>query len=728
MTGAELSPRRPAWRYIEAHWEIARLDRRDSPPSGWIPAAVPGAVQLDWARDSGLPDPAFGQNVRLYDGLEDFHWLYRTRVPRPPLASGEQLVFSCAGVDYACEVRVAGRDRLRHEGLFTPFEIDLTDCPAQADLEILILPAPKLAGAPADRSQASHVCKPAVSYGWDWHPRLIPLGLWAGAGFIVRPAAHLGLVDFAYTLSEDLSTATIAVTPGPGSGARQVRWRLLEEGGAPAAEGSSGPVELRRPKLWWTHDHGSPQLYTLEVTAEGGEVYRRPVGFRRVRLVMAEGGWDHPVGFPKSRSHPPMTVELNGRVIFAKGSNWVNPEIFPAAVTAERLRPLLRLARDANFNLLRCWGGAIVNPEAFFDQCDALGLLVWQEFPLACNLYPDDPDYLRVLDQESRSIIRRVRQHPCLGIWSGGNELFNAWSRMTDQSLPLRLLNRNCYDLDPGTPFLPTSPLDGVGHGDYRFRDDRGREVFAIFQEAGNTAYCEFGCPGPSPAPYLRTFIPPSELWPPRPGTSWETHHGFNAWEADPSSWLCTSALEHYFGAAGDLETLVKRGGWLQCAGIQAIFEEARRQKPACSMALNWCFNEPWPCAAGTSIVNWPAQPKPAYDSVRLACRPVLASARFGKFVWRIGEAFVAALWLLNDSPSALPAGEVEAVLVAGGVAVSVARWKFPGAAPGKNLRGPGIVAPLAPAADEAFELHQRVTPAAEWSTTYRLKLAPAAT
>ncbi len=247
MSGADSAPGRPAWRPIETHWEIARLDRRDSPPRGWIPAAVPGAVQLDWARAHGLPDPAFGQNVRLYDGLEDYHWLYRTRVPRAALAPGEQLVFSCAGVDYACEVRLAGRVQLRHEGLFTAFEIDLSGCPADTELEILVLPAPKLAGAPAGRSQASHVCKPAVSYGWDWHPRLIPLGLWAGAGFVVRPAAHLGSVDFGYKLNEDLTAASIVVTPGSASGARPVRWRLLEDRGATAAEGSSGPVELREP-------------------------------------------------------------------------------------------------------------------------------------------------------------------------------------------------------------------------------------------------------------------------------------------------------------------------------------------------------------------------------------------------------------------------------------------------------------------------------------------------
>jgi len=726
LNSGGLIPTRPAWRPVAAAWELARLDRPEAAPDAWIPATVPGAVQLDWARARGLPDPAFGQNVRLYGGLEDYHWLYRTRVPQARPDAAQELVFACDGVDYACEVRLAGRPVLRHEGLFTPFEVDLSGCPPGAELEVLILPAPKLPGAPPDHTQASHACKPAVSYGWDWHPRLIPLGLWAAAGFILRPKAHLGRVDFAYTLGEDFSNAAIAVAVESPGGAARPRWRLLDAGGAPVVESASAHAELRAPRLWWTHDHGEPYLYTLEVEA-GADTYRRPVGFRRVRLVMPEGGWSQPAAFPKSRSHPPVTVELNGRAIFAKGSNWVNADIFPGAITADTLRPLLRLAREANFNLLRCWGGAAVNPEPFFDQCDELGLLVWQEFPLACNRYPDTPDYLRVLDQESRSIIRRLRQHPCLGLWCGGNELFNAWSGMTDQSLPIRLLNKNCYELDPATPFLPTAPVDGMGHGDYRFRDEAGREVFEIFQQARNTAYSEFGCPGPSPVEYLKGFIPEAELWPPRPGTSWQTHHGFGAWVADPTSWLCTTTLEHYFGPSNDLETLVDRGSWLQCAGYQAIFEEIRRQKPGCAMAINWCFNEPWPSAAGDTIVNWPARPKPAYHAVRLACRPVLASARFAKFQWRAGEMFSAEIWILNDGPNGLPAGEIEVALAAGGLSRSLLTWAFPALAPGRNLAGPSVQSVLPPAADGVFELVLEAKPRTEWSTRYRLSLLGAA-
>lgn len=721
MKGGNPAWAHPLWRLAASDWELARLERADAPAMGWFPASVPGAVQLDWARAHGLPNPAFGQNFHAYDGLEDFHWLYRTRIPDVHRGKGELLVFACEGVDYACEARIGGRLVLRHVGLFSGFEIDVSHFPPGTPLEILVLPAPKRPGSAADRTQASASCKPAVSYGWDWHPRLIPLGLWAGAGFSVRPGAHLRGADFSYVLSDDLRRADITVT-AEATGDGQPSWRLLDAGGLSVLESASPRASLANPALWWTHDHGRPELYTLEVALAGGDLFRRRVGFRRVRLVMHEDAWRHPQGFPTSRSHPPVTVELNGRVIFAKGSNWVNSDIFPARVAAT-VEPLVRLAREANFNLLRCWGGAIVNPEAFFEWCDDLGLLVWQEFPLACNNYPDDPAYLGVLDQESRSIIRRVRQHPCLGIWCGGNELFNSWSGMTDQSLALRLLNRNCYDLDPATPFLPTAPLYGMGHGDYRFRDEKGREIFEIFQKAGNTAYSEFGCPGPSPVEYLKTIIPEAELWPPRAGTSWDTHHAFGAWEADPNSHLHAPTLEHYFGPAGDLGELVARGTWLQCAGYQAVYEEARRQKPRCSMALNWCFNEPWPSAANNSIVNWPAIPKAAFDAVRAACRPVLASARFAKFQWAPGETFSAEIWLLNDSPDAVPAGEITVSLTAGRSAKVLLHWSHPGTGPGRNLSGPSVSAVLPPAESGAFELVLGAGPGGAWSTSYRLSL-----
>ena len=704
-------------------WQIARRGGASGgAESEWMPACVPGAVQLDWARARGLADLAFGQNVAAYAGLEDDHWLYRTEVPPVALRAGEGLYFHCGGVDFQCEVRLGGTPAGSHCGMLTAFDLDVSAAKPGTPLEVMLLPAPKRKGMPADRTQASNVTKPAVSYGWDWHPRLIPLGLCEETGFEVRPRVHIRTVDFAYELAEDLSSAEVAVSVDCSEPGARPSWRLLDPVGRVVLERTEPRGRLERPQLWWTHDHGEPSLYTLEVSLPGGDLLRRRVGFRRVRLVMFPGAWDGDGPFPKSRERPPVTIELNGRSIFAKGSNWVCPDIFHGRVDGDTYAPLLKLARGAHFNLLRCWGGAPAPKEAFFEQCDALGILVWQEFPLACNLYPDEPAYLRMLDRESRSLIARVRQHPCLALWVGGNELFNSWSRMTDQSLALRLLNRNCLELDRDTPFLPTAPVEGMGHGDYRFRH-KGRDVFETFQGAECTAYTEFGCPGASPVDYLKTFIPQDELWPPRAGSSWETHHGLGAWEAETTAWLCTTTLEHYFGPSASLEEMVARSSWLQSEGYRSIFEEARRQQPRCSMALNWCFNEPWPSAANNSIINWPARPKPAYSSVKAACRPVLASARVPHFQWRAGELFTAELWILNDTPSVQPAGELRAELVVAGRRHLLRDWAFPALAAQGNLAGPRVQMAIPAGIEEDFFLVLTVMPNESWSSSYRLSL-----
>ncbi|HEY5376161.1 MAG TPA: hypothetical protein VIK01_20915 [Polyangiaceae bacterium] len=702
-------------------WTVGPTTLASVPPTELVPARVPGAVQLDWGRAKGYPDYWVADQFKAYQGLEEFFWLYRARLELPELSSDERVFFVCGGVDYHFRVLLEGAVLHEQEGMFTPFELDLTDRAKSGDvLEVLIFPAPKAHGEPEGRAQARLSNKPPVSYGWDWHPRLIPLGIWQDTGLQVRSRVHLCSVDVRYRLNEDFSRAELSVeveTSEPGSAL--LSFRLLDPRGQTVAQFKAPQAVVEEPRLWWPAGEGAPELYTLEVILNGVVAHSQRVGFRRVRLVMHEGAWQGPASFPKSRSEPPITLEVNGRVIFARGSNWVCPEIFPGKISADTYRPLLELARAAHFNLLRTWGGAIINKESFYEICDELGLLVWTEFHLACNLYDGEGEYLRVLDQESCSIIRRVRQHASLAFWCGGNELFNAWSGMTDQSLALRLLNKNCYELDRDTPFIATAPLGGMAHGDYRFRDEHGRELFQIFGEARHTAYSEFGCPGPSAVDYLKTFIPESELFPPRPGTAWETHHGLGAWEMDPGTWLCQASIEHYFGPTQTLEQLVLRGQLMQAEGYKFIFEEARRQKPVCSMALNWCFNEPWPSAANNNLVSWPHRPKPAYHAVQAACRPLLASARVDKFSWRAGEIFEAEIWILNESPTVVAAGRVEIALEVGGASIALASFDFPALAPKQNFRGPTARGALPTADVDTFTLEVRVSGRPELDSNY---------
>lgn len=713
-------------------WELGHAPDRETTPGSFCPATVPGAVQTDIARAEGYPDYNYGDNYRRMTWMEDRFFTYRTEFDAPQCGDGRQLWFVSKGIDYRYEIRFNGQPLAAREGMFSPVEVELTPhLRSRNRLEVLVYPVPKRHPEPADRTQASDVVKPAVGYGWDWHPRLVPLGIWDDTGLQLRHESHLTDVLVSYTLDDDLAGADLRIAAeGRACDGCRGSWELLDaEGRCTArAEGPVGqPLEARmeRPRLWWTHDHGEPARYTSRYRlfdARGNELERveEHIGFRRIRLVMNEGAWSEPKGFPKTRSAAPAQIELNGRRIFAKGSNWVCPELFPGMLDAARYEELIDMAIAANFNILRSWGGGIVNKDSFFECCDRRGILVWQEFPLACNCYPDDPHYLAVLEQEATSTIRRLRRHPSLAIWCGGNELFNNWSGMTDQSLPLRLLNALCYRLSPEIPFNATSPLNGMAHGNYLFYWG-GRDIFQSINDSHFTAYTEFGIPGISPREVLEKVIPPEELFPPRPGTAWEDHHAFGAWDGQPATWLEEPTVERYFGKPATLDQLIEHSSLLQGEGYKAIFEEARRQKPYCAMALNWCFGEPWPAAANNSLVVYPSVPKPAYEEVRRACRPLCASARFARFDWTEGELFEADIWILNDRFAASGPFVLTVTLRAAGQTLEILRWESPATAPNRNIAGPTARTPLPAWDTDRFRVEITVEGHPEMDARYTL-------
>jgi len=720
---------------LNLDWHLGHHQNKAQPPAKFIPAKVPGAVQFDYARAEKLPPYWYGDNFKQYEWMEDAFWTYRALFPKPDLTAEQRLFFVSKGIDYEFDIILNGKHLFYQEGMFTPVCLDITDELRQNnEIDVLVYPAPKKPGAPRDRTQADQTCKPAVSYGWDWHPRLVPVGIWDETSLEIRNRSHIQNVMIEYELNDELDAADIKLmVDGKNLSGCFYNWTVtndknnpvLREKGTIAADELTVHSKIQNIELWWPHDHGRSALYysNLKILNRTGELIEEKnskIGFRRVKLVKNEGARDEPASFPKTRLVPPMQLEINGRKIFCKGSNWVNPEIFPGQITRDTYKTLLTRAVEANFNLLRCWGGAIVNKDAFFELCDEKGLMVWQDFPLACNEYAANPKYLGVLQQESESIIKRVKQHACHVIWCGGNELFNSWSGMTDQSLALRLLNAQCYRLDPQKPFIYTSPVMGVGHGHYVFRDDKnGGEVFQWMPKSRHTAYAEFGMPGPASVEELKTFIPPEELFPPKPGTAWEAHHAFNAWEGN--TWLTPEIVEHYFGPAASLEELVEQGQLLQAEGYKCIYEEARRQKPYCSMALNWCYNEPWPTAANNSLLNWPAKPKPAFYAVSKACRPVLASARLPKFSWVEGEKFTCEPWILNDSPEPVAGGKMIVKLVSGKTEQVILNMDFDDLPADTNLAGPQISYVLPRLEQNRFQVVLEIKDRQELSSSYTL-------
>jgi beta-mannosidase len=723
-------------------WELGHSESIEDKPSEWIPACVPGAIQLDYAKALGYEEYFKGDHYRDYDWMETRYFTYKSTFAKPEDMDGKCLYFVSIGIDYLFDVYLNGTILLHQEGMFTPVSIDITDLLEDINtLEIKIHPPPMLEGF-AQALPATTV-KPAVSYGWDWHPRLIPSGIWDETYLMIKQLSHLKSVSVNYELDENLEGAAITVqVEGIELRNCKMKWHLTDADrrvvlfGEREVQNDCFKMEfqLNDPHLWWPWDQGCPYLYhsNCSLYDENGVLLDKQVGkigFRSVRMVMAETAWGESKGFPNTKNVSAFQIEINKRRIFVRGSNFVPPGIFPGTVDKESYQHIVSRALDANFNILRVWGGGPVPKDPFFDMCDETGMLVWQDFPLSCYNYTDDPGYLDVLEQESLSIIMRLREHPCLAIWCGGNELLNSWSGMTEQSKALRLLNKQCFIYDPETPFIPSSPLYGVAHGGYTFFDkDLNEDVFEKMFRLNHssekyTAFAEFGIPSPASIEVLKKIIPEHEMWPPVPGTSWEFHHGFKAWAEEKDSWLMLGQLEKYFGKTNNIEELIERGKFLQSEGLKAIYEGARRQKPYCSMALNWCFNEPWPTAANSSIISWPDIPKPGYYAVSEACRPFMISAEMEKFVWKRGEEFKARIWVLNDRPSESVPLKVNVILQTGEEEIDIYSWDIERVDANQNLIGPEFKYILPTENYRQFKLLLNCKEHPEFSSSYTLLL-----
>ena len=669
---------------LTLNWTVSHTSDLSIAPKDKVAASVPGAVQLDYARAFEYAPYWYGLNFKQFDWMEDEYFIYEAILDFK-CSPMECAVMHFEGIDYGYEIAVDGTLLAKGEGAFTPVKFDVTPYSGKkATLTVTVFPIPKEMPWPQKRFQARSSCKPASSYGWDWHPRLVPKGIWGQAYIDVFPLGSPRNLEVSYRLSDDLKSVTVEASVevcGMGTFTASL---IAPDGSVAAIEkrevGESQTetfvLTLKEPKLWYPRGYGEQPLYVLSV--QGADKVERRIGFRRSRLILNKGSEIFEREFPKGPMSAPMQLEINGKKVFAKGSNWVNTEIFPCLATDKRYDELIDLACGANMNIFRLWGGQYINHEHFYEKCDEVGMLVWQEFMLSCNLAPDTDAYLSVLKQEATSIIKRLRTHPCLAFWCGGNELFNSWSNMTVQSHPLRLLNSLCYELDRFTPFNMTSPLYGVTHGSYvkvQFPDEdrrrgdvsNGEEFICAVKRTRSTAYTEFGCNGAATKDYILKYIMNETDYADCRAENeiWTSHHAFKAW--NESTWLGVQEVVYFFGSYSDVDDIIDKSIYLQDMCYKSMFEEMRRQAPLCAMAINWDFNEPWPCAAGNSLVSWPAEPKSALKSVGEALRPTLLSLEVSHNRYLSGETLEGSIWLLNDSFEATKPVSAEVYLLANG-------------------------------------------------------------
>ncbi|MGD9144548.1 MAG: glycoside hydrolase family 2 TIM barrel-domain containing protein [Anaerolineae bacterium] len=633
----------------------------------WLPATVPGNIRADLVRAGHLPDLYYGAQAETSQWVDEHCWWLVRKLPiRPSPTHRVHLVLR--GVDYIGDIFVNGHHLGRHEGMFSPQVYDVTTLLGDENrLAVRILGSqwlPARRSGPRERfwnyvesrtastggrfPQRRDTLKCQMGFGWDFSPPLRTMGIWDDVQAIVTGDAFIRDVALVQRLVGDDAQVTVEIEVDAASRrAAEIRCTLAGETFEGPPSVCRQPVELfpgvnrhnleltlSQPRLWWPWDQGCPDLYRLTVEiSEGGQPLdslTRAFGLRQVEL----DGW---------------TLRINGRRVYARGANWVPANILPGRVDEADYRALLMLARGANMNMLRVWGGGLREKQAFYDLCDRLGILVWQEFPLACAFltrFPRSPDYLRLLEDEARAIVRDLRSHSSLVLWCGGNE----FSPQRNAPVVATLQRVICQE-DPDRPFLPASPAGGDSHNwkvwhnfhpPVAYRDDP-----ALFAS-------EFGLQAPPDAEALEQFIPPDELWP--PGPSW-AYHG-----ADLQK-LRRYAEPFTQGQEPDLLAFVQASQRAQGHALQIAVEYHRRRKVhGGGGVLIWQLNEPWP-AISWALVAHACQPKPAFEKVRQLFTPLLISLDYPLRRYQAGDEFTCDLWIINDRHEALEGCEVVVVL-----------------------------------------------------------------
>jgi beta-mannosidase len=701
---------------------------------GWLPATVPGSVQHDLWQAGQIPNPYFEANSLLIEWVPQRTWLYKKPFFVDEAQRGRRAVLVFEGVDYEAQFFLNGVRLGEHCGMFSPAVFEVDDhlhYGADNLLAVVLEPAPP-EQPQVGRSSRVRAHKTRMNYWWDFCPRMVHLGIWDPVRLEFGGPLRLEDLGVRPVLSPDFEHARVEVTAelsATDHSAVSLALSLHHEGDEVArqeqkvapAHGRAAVTfsfELDQPRLWWPNGYGEQPLYEARLQLSGSDsgeavLGSQNFGIRHVDFVANEA---------PERQARPYTLVVNGRKIYINGWNWVPMDVLYGVERPQKLERLLILAQRAHVNMLRVWGGGLIEKESFYDTCDRLGILVWQEFIQSSsgidNEPPTDPDFIARLRHEAAVIVRRKRNHPSLAIWGGGNELQAGPERpLGDDHLNLAALRDVVERLDPDRYWLPTSPtgpvfsnsLGNIERDPLALHDVHGpwehqglTNHFALYNRGSSLLHSEFGVEGLANLKTLQATIGPDKRWP----LSLDNP----VWQHLAAWWVKETRWREIFGELPDLATAVRALQFLQADGLRYAVEANRRRLFQNSGSLPWQFNEPYPMAACTSAVDYYAQPKPVYYAVARAYAPLSLTARFPTQAWAGYESFTATVWLAVGDGMAVVEGRLTWQIVGAGGRV-YATGRQPVAAPASRAALLAEISrPLAEMTEPLFFLDLHVT------------------
>lgn len=632
-------------------WNLS--GKREGAPEAemlYLKGNVPGCVQLDLSSAGYLPtDLYMGENILETEKFEDYEWWYKTKFQAPKERENVYLVFE--GVDCIAEYFLNGEKIGESKNMLISHEFKIDDYLIDGEnmLTVHILSA-VLAAHREEYSVFSMMawCNGAVetgvrraphSNGWDIMPRAVTSGIWRDVKIEVRDKINFSQL---YFFTDTIKATALYELNCDFSELRDVEIVLSGKCGESTFETKSKvgyrkagriDIKINNPKTWWPYGYGDANVYdvTAKIYYKGELIHEEETSFglRTVKLDRTD---------LTDGKNGKFRFIINGVEVMCLGSNWVALDAFHSR-DAERYDKALALVKDIGCNILRCWGGNVYEDHKFFDFLDRNGIMVWQDFSMACRIYPENEAYKKLIRDEATTVVRKLRNHPSIILWAGDNEVDEMVKGFSDPSLNTltrEVLPEVVHLNDFARPYLASSPY--ISGEAYKSTDknldcpeahlwgprDYYKSSYYKDSKAHFVSECGYhGCPS---LESIKKFITPEKIWPYKNNSEWILH-SCDQNGNDSRVMLMDKQVRQLFGTVPENpENYIIASQISQAEADKYFIERIRIGRPKKCGIIWWNLIDGWP-EMSDAVVDYYFEKKLAYGYIKRAQAPFTIAA-----------------------------------------------------------------------------------------------------
>jgi len=613
---------------LDGDWEF-----RKSGTNKWYPAEVPGTIHTDLLKNELIDDPYFGDIEKGLKWIENEKWEYKCIFQvEDSLLKYDNICIVFDGIDTHCEVRLNDSLLFTANNMFRKWKSDVKPFITQDSniLHLSFYPSVIYDSVESLKfpyklpDQRAYTRKAPYQYGWDWGPRFVTCGVWRPVYFQIYNGAIINDVYFKPDTIDITKAKYNAIVEIEAD--EEIKGKLIvvdtdnsdtltsfEVNITGGTNEIDIPFEINNPNFWWTHNTGEPFLYNIscQLLIEDKIIDKKEskLGIRTIELITDKDDIGEAFYF-----------KLNGIPVFMKGANYIPQDNFITRIPEEKYEILIQQAVKSNMNMLRVWGGGIYEQDIFYDLCDEYGILVWQDFMFACNMYPGNPLFLENVRLEAIDNVKRLRNHACIALWCGNNEIDEGWHNWgwqntlkyseSDSTEVWNNYRRLFHGVLPEVvdfydsirSYWPSSPKHGWGRkislrdGDMHYWGVWwGKEPFEIYEDKVGRFMSEFGFQAFPPMETINSFSLPEDQ---------QLYNNviLNHQKHPIGNELIELYMERDFVKPDSFDDFVYVSQLLQAYGISKALEAHRRAKPICMGTLYWQLNDCWPVVSWSSI------------------------------------------------------------------------------------------------------------------------------